>query len=207
MNTTRSPKTAAPRLIYATIGLAMAAFLIGAGAFLWLTGGGSDGNAAFGVGGPFTLQDGAGKTVTDRDFRGKYMLVYFGYTNCPDVCPTTLNAVADALDKMGPKAKQIVPIFITVDPRRDTPAVVRQFAAAFGPNFVGLTGTADQIAAVAKEYRVYYAEHRTGPGPNDYSMDHSSVLYLMDTKGHFIAPVRADSTADQIATNLQKLLG
>jgi protein SCO1/2 len=195
------------RLVYAIIGLALAVLLIGAGASLWLSGGEQGGGVAFGVGGPFTLQDGNGHTVTDRDFRGRYMLVYFGYTNCPDVCPTTLTAVADALDRLGPKAALIAPLFVTVDPRRDTVAVVKQYAGAFGPNFVGLTGTPEQIAVIAKEYRVYYAEHKTGPGPDDYAMDHSSVLYLMDTKGVFIAPIRADMSGDEMAANLRKLLG
>ncbi len=206
MPTTTDPKPPAPRIIYAAMGVALAVLLIGAGALLWLTGGGNS-SAAFGIGGPFTLEDGAGKTVTDRDYRGKYMLVYFGYTHCPDICPTTLSAVADALDKLGSKAQRIVPLFITVDPRRDTPQVMKQYAAAFGPSFVGLTGTAAEIAAVAKEYRVYYAEHRTGPGPDDYSMDHSSVLYLMDGNGRFIAPVRADLSGDDMAQNLSKILG
>ncbi len=135
------------------------------------------------------------------------MLVYFGYTFCPDVCPTTLNAVADAMDKLGPAAARIQPLFITVDPKRDTPAVVKQYTAAFGPNIEGLTGTPAEIAQVAKEYRVYFAEHRTGPGPNDYSMDHSSVLYLMSPSGTFVAPVRADQSGDEIAANLKKLMG
>jgi protein SCO1 len=201
MNTTTKPN----RILYATMGLLLAILLIGAGGFLWLSSGG--GNNGIGIGGPFTLEDGTGKPVTDKDFRGKYMLVYFGYTFCPDVCPTTLNAVADAMDKLGPAASRIQPLFITVDPKRDTPAVVKQYAAAFGPSIQGLTGTPDQIAAVAKEYRVYYAEHRTGPGPNDYSMDHSSVLYLMSPTGSFIAPVRADESGDEIAANLKKLMG
>jgi protein SCO1 len=192
------------RMLYATMGVVVALLLIGAGAFMWLTGGGS--NAA-GIGGPFTLQDGNGKTVTDRDFRGKYMLVYFGYTFCPDVCPTTLTAVADAMDKLGPAAGRVQPVFITVDPRRDTAPVVKQYAAAFGPAITGLTGTPEQVAKVAKEYRVYYAEHRTGPGAGDYTMDHSSILYLMDPKGAFLAPVRADMSADEIATSLKKLMG
>ena len=136
------------------------------------------------------------------------MLVYFGYTFCPDVCPTTLTAVADAMDKLGPAgAARIQPVFITVDPKRDTPSVVKQYAAAFGPGVIGLTGTADEIAKVAKEYRVYYAEHRTGPGPDDYSMDHSSVLYLMGPDGAFIAPVRADETGAEMAASLKKLMG
>jgi protein SCO1/2 len=188
-----------------TMGLLLVVLLAGAGAFLWLSG--SGGNNPISIGGPFTLEDGAGKAVTDRDFRGKYMLVYFGYTFCPDVCPTTLNAVADAMDKLGIASSHIQPVFITVDPKRDTPAVVKQYAAAFGPAILGLTGTPDQIAQAAKEYRVYYAEHRTGPGPNDYAMDHSSVLYLMGPDGAFIAPVRADQSGDEIAANLKKLMG
>jgi protein SCO1 len=203
MNTT----TKSNRILYATMGLLMAILLIGAGGFLWLSSGSGGNGGGLGIGGPFTLQNGNGKAVTDKDFRGKYMLVYFGYTFCPDVCPTTLNAVADAVDKLGPAASRIQPLFITVDPKRDTPAVVKQYAAAFGPNIEGLTGTAEEIAAVAKEYRVYYAEHRTGPGPNDYSMDHSSVLYLMSPTGGFVAPVRADQTGDEIAANLKKLMG
>jgi protein SCO1/2 len=205
MNTTTNPKIPPHRVIYATMGLLLAVLLVGAGGLLWLTGNG--GNNAISVGGPFTLEDGSGKAVTDRDFRGKYMLVYFGYTFCPDVCPTTLNAVADAMDKLGPAASHIQPLFITVDPKRDTPAVVKQYAAAFGPNIEGLTGTAEEIAQVAKGYRVYYAEHRTGPGPDDYSMDHSSVLYLMDPDGKFLAPLRADQSGDEIAANLKKLMG
>lgn len=192
-------------MIYASMGLLVAVLLIGAGAFLWLSGQGSSGG--MGIGGPFTLEDGNGRPVTDQDFRGKYMLVYFGYTTCPDVCPTTLNAVAEAMEKLGPRADQVRPVFITVDPRRDTPSVVRQYAAAFGPSITGLTGTPAEIAVVAKEYRVYYAEHRTGPGPDDYSMDHSSVLYLMDRNGGFIAPVRADLSGEEMAANLKKLMG
>jgi protein SCO1/2 len=186
------------------MGLLLTILLVGAAGFLWLSG---NGNNPMGIGGPFTLEDGSGKPVTDRDFRGKYMLVYFGYTFCPDVCPTTLTAVADAMDRLGPAAARIQPLFITVDPMRDTPAVVKQYAAAFGPRIEGLTGTPDEIAKVAREYRVYYAEHRTGPGPDDYSMDHSSVLYLMSPSGAFIAPVRADQSGDEIAANLKKLMG
>lgn len=204
MDTTTKPKTPPQRFLYATMGIMLAVLLAGAGGFLWLSGSGGN---ALSIGGPFTLENGSGKTVTDRDFRGKYMLVYFGYTFCPDVCPTTLNAVADAMDKLGPAAGRIQPLFITVDPKRDTPAVVQRYAAAFGPRIEGLTGTAEEIAQVAKEYRVYYAEHRTGPGPNDYSMDHSSVLYLMSPAGGFVAPVRADQSGDEIAAKLKKLIG
>ena len=134
------------------------------------------------------------------------MLIYFGYTYCPDVCPTTLNAVADAMDKLGAKADRIQPLFVTIDPKRDKPAVVKQYAAAFGTRVVGLTGTDQQIAAVAKSYRVYYAEHRTGSGADDYTMDHSSVLYLMGPDGRFIAPIKADLAADALAAALLRFV-
>lgn len=196
------PTDRSPRVVYALIGVLLAVLLLGTGGFLWM--GGGHGNVAS-VGGPFTLENGDGKPVTDRDFRGRYMLVYFGYTFCPDVCPTTLNAVADAMDKLGAKADRVQPLFITVDPKRDTPPVVKQYAAAFGTRVMGLTGTQEQIAQAAKAYRVYYAEHRTGTGPNDYSMDHSSILYLMGPDGRFIAPIRADQSGEEIAATIARL--
>jgi cytochrome oxidase Cu insertion factor (SCO1/SenC/PrrC family) len=202
-STEPTPHGSPPRaFIYGMIGLVVAVLILGTGAFVWL----SQGGTASLVGGPFTLEDGNGKQVTDRDFRGKYMLVYFGYTYCPDVCPTTLNEVTNALDRLGPKANDLQPIFITVDPARDTPAVMKQYTAAFTPRLIGLTGTAEQIGKVAQEYRVYYAKHRTGPGPNDYTMDHSSVLYLMGPSGKFIAPIRTDEDGAQMAADLSKLI-
>ncbi|MBV9117911.1 MAG: SCO family protein [Acetobacteraceae bacterium] len=181
--------------------LVLALVLFGIGVYLWLSG-----TATAAIGGPFTLENGNGQAVTDRDFRGKYMLVYFGYTYCPDVCPTTLTEVAGALDKLGPKAARVQPIFITVDPQRDTPAVIKQYTGAFSPRIVGLTGTPDQIAAVERAYHVYAAKHVTGPGPNDYGMDHSSVLYLMGPDGRFIAPLDADQTAPRLAKRLAGLI-
>jgi protein SCO1/2 len=190
----------APKLAIA--GLLTAVLLIGAAAVLLLTGHSREGVPA--VGGPFALIDGDHRTVTDQDFHGKFMLVYFGYSFCPDVCPTTLTEVADAMDKLGPTAARVQPIFITVDPKRDTPDIMKQYAANFSPKLLGLTGTPEQIAKVAKEYRVYYAEHRTGPGPNDYSMDHSSILYLMGPDGQFIEPIPADDSAAKIASAIEK---
>jgi protein SCO1/2 len=176
-------------------GLVVALALIGGGGWLFL----SDSAPAVTIGGPFTLEDPQGRTVTDTDLRGSWLLVYFGYTYCPDVCPTTLTEISAAMDKLGPRADKLRPVFITVDPRRDTPDVMKAYVAGFHPRLLGLTGTAGQIATVASEYKVYYAEHRTGPGPNDYSMDHSSLLYLMDPNGDFVAPIRADGSADTIA--------
>jgi protein SCO1/2 len=191
-----------PSLGLALAGIALACLLFAAaGAFWW--GNGRDEAA---IGGPFALEDGNGHRVTDRDYRGKYMLVYFGYTFCPDVCPTTLNEVAGAMEQLGAKAGRVQPIFITVDPKRDTPAVVKQYVAAFSPKLVGLTGNEAAVTAVAQEYRVYVATRRTGEGPNDYTVDHSSILYLMGPDGAFVAPIRADEPADQMAQDIAKFV-
>jgi cytochrome oxidase Cu insertion factor (SCO1/SenC/PrrC family) len=184
-------------------GLFLGVLLLGAGATMWLGGSTPMGPA---IGGPFALTDTEGKRLTDKDLRGSYALVYFGYTYCPDVCPTTLNQMTEALDRLGPMAQRVRPVFITVDPKRDTPAVMKQYVSAFSPRLIGLTGTEAEIAAVAKEFRVYYAPHRTGDGPGDYTMDHSSVLYLLGPDGKFIAPLRANAGAEQIAADLARQL-
>ena len=185
------------------VGLFLGVLLLGAGATMWLGGTTPMGPA---IGGPFALTDTDSRRFTDKDLLGSYSLVYFGYTFCPDVCPTTLNQVAEALDRLGSKADRIRPVFITIDPRRDTPAVLKQYVAAFSPRLIGLTGSDAEIATVAREFRVYYAPHRTGDGPGDYTMDHSSVLYLLGPDGRFIAPLRADDSAEQIAAALSKQL-
>lgn len=136
------------------------------------------------VGGPFTLTDQNGKARSDSEFRGRYLIVYFGYTDCPDVCPTTLGVIADAMEKLGPARARFAPLFISVDPERDTPGVLKSYLKSFGPDLVGLTGTVAQIRAIAQEYRVYFTKH---PLPNGgYSVDHSSVIYLMDPNGKFV---------------------
>ncbi len=196
------PSRPAPSVLpFAIAGLLLAGVMFGAAGILWF---GNTARAA--IGGPFTLEDGNGQTVTNRTFHGKYMLVYFGYTYCPDVCPTTLNDVTTAMSRLGAEAKKVQPVFITVDPQRDTPAVIKQYTAAFTPRLIGLTGTAQEIAQVAKEYHVYYAKHVTGPGPNDYTMDHSSILYLMGPDGHFIAPIDADESGSSMATSIEKMI-
>lgn len=153
------------------------------------------------VGGPFTLIGADGKPVTDRNYRGKWMLVYFGYTFCPDVCPTTLNNIAQALAQLGRDANQIAPLFITVDPKRDTPKVIGDYVAAFDSRIVGLTGSADQIAAVAKEYRVYYAP-QPGNG-KDYLVDHSSFVYLMNPQGGFAKVLPATMSGSEMAAAIR----
>jgi protein SCO1/2 len=154
------------------------------------------------VGGPFRLIDQAGKTVTDADFRGRYLLIYFGYSFCPDVCPTTLGVMAQALEKMGTDSARIVPIFITVDPARDTPKVLADYMKAFGPAFVGLTGSDAEIKAVEKEYRVYAAKRPLANG--NYGMDHSSVMYLMGPTGKLVSFYDEAISPDDLAKDLKR---
>ncbi len=135
-----------------------------------------------GVGGPFSLIDAKGQSVTDQTYRGKWMLVYFGYTYCPDVCPTTLQTISNVLDQLGENSARIVPIFITVDPQRDTPAAVGQYVALFDPRFVGLTGTTDQVANAEAAYRVY-SRRVSSPKGDGYVVDHSSYVYLEGPDG------------------------
>jgi protein SCO1/2 len=158
------------------------------------------------IGGPFTLIAPDGTTVTDQTFRGKWLLVYFGYTFCPNTCPMTLNEIATALEKLGADAAKLKPLFITVDPQRDTREVLDQYTQSFDPRIVGLTGNPQQIAAVAKEYGAYWAAHKTGPGAEDYVMDHSSYLYVMDPEGKFVRAFDADTPGDRIADALRELM-
>jgi protein SCO1/2 len=166
-------------------------------------------SASFGkalVGGPFTLTDQTGRRVTDQDFRGRYMLIYFGYTYCPDVCPSALQVMSAALDKLGPKADKIQPIFITVDPGRDTPQLLGQYVASFHPRLIGLTGSAAEIEKVAKEYRVYARKAQDNKSPDEYLMDHSSIIYFMDPKGEFIAHFTHATPVDAMVQQMGKAL-
>jgi len=156
------------------------------------------------IGGPFRLVDQNGKTVTDADLKGKWSLIYFGYTHCPDACPTTLNEIAIALDDLGPKRDAVRPVFITVDPERDTPEVLKSYVTSFDAPILALTGTPEAVAQAAKDYRVYYAKHPEPGG--DYSMDHSSVIYVMDPEGRFTATFTPESSPEDIAARLKKLL-
>jgi len=157
------------------------------------------------IGGPFRLVDQNGNTVTDADLRGKWLLVYFGYTHCPDACPTALNDMALALDELGARRAAVRPVFITVDPERDTPEVLKAYVASFDAPILALTGTPEAVAQAAKSYRVYYAKHPSPDG--SYEMDHSSVIYVMDPDGRFVASLTHENTPDQIADRLKKLLG
>jgi protein SCO2 len=157
------------------------------------------------IGAPFTLTDQDGKRRSSTDFAGKYMLIYFGYSYCPDVCPTTLALMQDAIGKLGSRGARVVPIFITVDPERDTPAQLKSYLKSFGPGFVGFTGDVTSIARVAADYRVYFRKHPLDGG--GYGMDHSSVIYLMGPDGKFVAywddtAIGPDKLADEIRARL-----
>ena len=158
------------------------------------------------VGGPFLLVGADGKPVTDRDFRGRYMLIFFGFTHCPDICPAELQVIAQALEQLGDKAKNVVPIFITLDPERDTPEAMGNYLKSFGPNFVGLTGSPEAIAAAAKAYRVSYAKVEDKESAADYGVDHSALVYLMDPEGRYVTHFSYGLSAEQMAEKLGKLL-
>lgn len=156
------------------------------------------------IGGPFDLVDGDGRPVTDRAFRGKWMLVYFGFTHCPDACPLALQNLAAALDQLGPGRDRVALVFITLDPERDTPAVMRDYVSGFDVPMAALTGSPEQVAKVAKEYRVYYAKVPTKDG--DYSVDHTSIVYAMDPQGQFAANFTHETPPEEVAERLRKLI-
>jgi cytochrome oxidase Cu insertion factor (SCO1/SenC/PrrC family) len=157
------------------------------------------------IGGPFTLTDQNGRKVTEKDFLGKYMLVFFGYTYCPDLCPTELQVMSAALDSLGAKADAIQPVFISFDPERDTPEVLKQYVSNFHPRLVGLTGSPEEIAAAAKAYRVYYSKVANS-SPDTYLMDHSTITYLMDPQGKFLKHFSYSTDAAALAKALDEAI-
>jgi protein SCO1 len=184
-------------------GAALAIIGLSAGAALLAVNRPSGGAAALRIGGHFTLATPDGRAVTDASYRGKWLLIYFGYTSCPDACPTALSAIGTALDRLGPLADKIQPLFITVDPERDTPVVVADYVKSFDPRIIGLVGTPEQIAAVAKDYRVYYVARSLGSG--DYAVDHSSFLYVVNPRGEFVKLLTGDLPGHALADELRQL--
>ena len=159
---------------------------------------------AVAIGGPFRLIDQDGRAVTDRDFKGKPLLVFFGFTHCPDVCPTTLFDVSEILRRLGKDADQVGALFVTVDPARDTPEKLKEYLSSFDPHLRGLTGDEPAIVAIAKAYRVYY---KKVPNPGgDYTMDHTAIVYLMDKEGRFVAPFSLKRPPEQAAADLRRHL-
>ncbi|MEO5375608.1 MAG: SCO family protein [Alphaproteobacteria bacterium] len=158
------------------------------------------------IGGPFTLVNQDGKTVTDADFHGRFMLIYFGYTYCPDLCPTSLQAMTEAIEQLpAEKRERVVPVLITIDPERDTPTHLKNYVGAFGPNVVGLTGSPEQIAAVAKAFRVYFARVE-GEYGMPYLMDHTSIIYVMGPDGKYVIHFGHGNAPEVIAAGLRQHL-
>lgn len=155
------------------------------------------------IGGAFALTDEDGRSVTDQTYRGKWVLVFFGFTHCPDVCPTALNDISIVLDQLGPRADKVQALFISVDPERDTAQLLKEYTGSFHPNIVGLTGTAEQIAAAAKAYRVYYKKVPTDDG---YTMDHSAITYVMSPDGKYAAHFSHQSGPDRMVEKLRTLI-
>ena len=158
------------------------------------------------VGGPFSLVDHTGKRVTDQDFRGRPMLVMFGFTFCPDVCPSGLQVMAAALDKLGAKGEQVVPLFISVDPERDTPAQLAQYVASFHPRLRGLTGSQAEVDAAAKAYRVYFKKVRDEKSSAAYTIDHTALIYLMGPDGNYVAHFTHAAGVDALVERIAKVL-
>ena len=204
-----SPHPAAvPRFLLVAVGLA-GLLVLAAGALLFFAYQDNPRGAAGtllsnSIGGPFRLVDQNGKPFTDADLKGKWHLLFFGYTHCPDVCPTTLNELSLALDRLGKKRDRVGIVLITVDPERDTPDVLKSYVASFDASVVALSGTPDEVAQAAKAYRVYFAKRPRSDG--NYDMDHSAVIYVMDPQGRFTATFTPDTAADKVAERLEKLL-
>lgn len=186
--------------------LALALFIAGAAWLLRTDGHTPIATGIAQVGGPFSLVNQDGKRVTEKDFLGHYTLIFFGYTYCPDVCPTELQVMTAALDGMGDRGKNIQPVFVTIDPERDTPETLKAYVSNFGPRLLGLTGTAEEVAVAAKAYRVYYRKSDSGD-PKNYLMDHSSIIYLMGPDGLFIRPFTYTTDAKALASDLAKAVG
>lgn len=138
------------------------------------------------IGGAFTLKDQTGKIRTDADFRGQLMLVYFGFTYCPDICPTDLQAISLAMDQLGADAAKVQPLFVTLDPERDTAEHLAQYVPLFHPRLLGLTGSPSDVAKAADAYRVFYKRVKTGDKPDDYTVDHTAFIYLVDRDGKYL---------------------
>jgi len=154
------------------------------------------------IGGPFSLIDQNGTRQNDEDFRGRHMLVFFGFTYCPDICPTTLSVLSAALNDIGPLAENIAPIFISVDPARDTPEILKPYLSAFGPEFVGLTGTKEEIDKAVSVYRAFY--QIPDSEEDDYLVDHSTIIYLMDDEGKFVTNYDLNMGPSAIAADLRQ---
>jgi protein SCO1/2 len=194
-------RTLLPRAIFALFALGLLAAVVTA----WKLTDRSVGGAG-GLGGELRLVDQDGRATDETTFRGRWRLIYFGYTFCPDVCPTELQTMADAMDELGPKADRVQPIFVTIDPARDTPEKLKNYVGLFGHNLVGLTGSTPQIQAAARAYRVYYARS-PGADADSYLMDHSSFVYLMKPDSTLATVFPAGTPSDVMAKGIRDAAG
>ncbi len=194
-----------PRLIVAAV-LVIAAFALAAVALTqWPTKGPMGSGTAL-IGGPFTMLNQKGETVTEKTFEGQYTIYFFGYTFCPDVCPTELQVLTAALKELGPDASKITPVFVSVDPARDTPKIIGEYVANFDPRFVGLTGTPKQLEVMARAFHVYYKKVADEQNAQNYGMDHPSILYLMGPDGKFTKHFPYTTDAKKLALELKSVL-
>ena len=178
--------------------------LVGLVLMLWMLGGLRNVAAPAAIGGPFQLTDQAGRTVTENNMKGRPTLIFFGYTHCPDVCPTSLFEMSEVLRAMGKDADRVNAYFISVDPERDTTAAIKDYLSSFDPHLEGLTGSPEEVAKVISAYRVFARKVPTKDG--DYTMDHTALIYLMDRDGKFVSPFNLKRTPEQAAADLRRYL-
>jgi protein SCO1/2 len=190
-----------PLVIIAAFAGSLAAGLL---VVLWLAGGFRGVTAAASIGGPFQLTDQAGQTVTEKNLKGKPTLIFFGFTHCPDICPTSLFEISEVLRAMGKDADRVNTYFVSVDPERDTAPVMKDYLSSFDPHLKGLTGSPDAVAKVISDYRVYAKKVPLKDG--DYTMDHTALIYLMDRDGKFVAPFNLKRKPEESAKDLERYL-
>lgn len=194
-------KKTRPLVVIAAFALSLAVGLL---ATLWLMGGFRGGTAPAAIGGPFKLTDQSGQTVTEKSLAGRPTIIFFGFTHCPDICPTALFDMSEVLRAMGPDADKVNAYFVSVDPERDTPAAMKDYLSSFDPHLKGLTGSVEEIAKVTTAYRVYAKKVPLKDG--DYTMDHTALVYLMDRKGNFVRPFDLKRKPEEAAADLKRYL-
>jgi protein SCO1/2 len=194
-------RTARPLVV---IGAFAGSLLVGLVLMLWALGGLRHATAPAAIGGPFQLTDQAGQTVTEKSMQGRPSLIFFGFTHCPDVCPTTLFEISEVMRALGKDADRLNAYYISVDPERDTAAAMKDYLSSFDPRMKGLTGSREEIAKVLSEYRVYAKKVPLKDG--DYTMDHTALVYLMDRDGKFVAPFNLNRKPEEAASDLKRYL-
>jgi protein SCO1 len=194
-------RTTRPLVIIAAFAASLA---VGLALMLWAMGGLKNATAPAAIGGPFQLTDQAGRTVTEKNMQGRPTLIFFGFTHCPDICPTSLFEISEVLRAMGKDADRVNAYFVSVDPERDTAAAMKDYLSSFDPRLEGLTGNPEEVAKVISAYRVYARKVPLKDG--DYTMDHTALIYLMDRDGRFVSPFNLKRTPEQAAADLKRYL-